>query len=219
MQEAIKDKELQVQKQMIDEQGNHIAGHNQMEIKGDHEEDKDSDSDFNDGDEDYLAALRDERISKLKAQRKELEENMAKGHGHYTEIVEEEFLPAVTKTRFCVVHFYHQDFERCKIIDHHLRPIAQKHMEARIMKINAEKCPFFVAKLQVQVLPTIVCFIDGIAVDRVVGFEELGGKDEFPTVVLTRALVQAGVLKALDRKEKGEIRITKIGRDASDSDE
>ena len=79
----------QVQKQMIDEHGNHVAGHNQMEIKGDQEEDKDSDSDFNDGDESYLNAMRDERISKMKAARKELEENMAKGHGHYTEIVEE----------------------------------------------------------------------------------------------------------------------------------
>ena len=124
---------------------------------------------------------------------------MAKGHGHYSEIVEEEFLPAVTKTKFCVVHFYHQDFERCKIIDHHLKKIAPAHMEARIMSINAEKCPFFVAKLQVQVLPTIVCFMDGIAIDRIVGFEELGGKDDFPTILLSRRLVNAGVLKALNR--------------------
>ena len=72
-------------------------------------------------------------------------------------------------------------------------------MEARIMSINAEKCPFFVAKLQVQVLPTIVCFMDGIAIDRIVGFEELGGKDDFPTILLSRRLVNAGVLKALNR--------------------
>jgi len=53
--------------------------------------------------------------------------------------------------------------------------ISQKHIEAKFVKIDAEKCPFFVAKLQVQVLPTIICFIDGVAVDRVVGFEDLGG--------------------------------------------
>jgi hypothetical protein len=35
-------------------------------------------------------------------------------------------------------------------------------------------------------LPTIVCFIDGVARDRVVGFEELGANDEFKTIELTR---------------------------------
>jgi hypothetical protein len=48
------------------------------------------------------------------------------GKGEYREIVEEEFLNAVTKNHFSVVHFYHNDFERCKIIDIHLRAIAEK---------------------------------------------------------------------------------------------
>ena len=77
------------------------------------------------------------------------------------------------------------------------------------MKIDAEKCPFFVSKLQVQMLPTIVCFIDGIAVDRVVGFEEVGGVDDFPTLLLTRTLISAGVLKALNAKERGDMKISK----------
>ena len=70
-------------------------------------------------------------------------------------------------------------------------------------------------------LPTVVCFIDGVAVDRVVGFEELGGSDEFPTLILTRRLISAGVLKALNKKEKGEMKISKGKkgrRDYSDSD-
>jgi thioredoxin-like negative regulator of GroEL len=52
--------------------------------------------------------------------------------------------------------------------------------------LNAEKAPFFIQKLAIRTLPTIVCFIDGVARDRVVGFEDLGGKDEFDTIVLTR---------------------------------
>jgi|TARA_B110000977_G_C10867851_1_gene412333 thiol-disulfide isomerase/thioredoxin len=148
-------------------------------------------------------------------------ENMAKGHGHYSEIIEEEFLPAVTKTRYSIVHFYHKDFERCKVVDHHLTMIAKKHIESRIMKLDAEKCPFFIARLQVQMLPTIISFIDGVAVDRIIGFEELGGHDEFPTITLTRRLIEGGCLLALDRKERGEIKITKKGgrdHDASDDD-
>ena len=121
-----------------------------------------------------------------------------------------------------MVHFYHKDFERCKIVDMHLSQIVREHDEAKICKIDAEKCPFFVKKLQIKVLPTIICFINGIAVDRIVGFEELGGKDDFPTLLLTRKLVAAGVLKALNKKEKGEITITreldKMESDSGDDD-
>jgi hypothetical protein len=38
-----------------------------------------------------------------------------------------------------------------------------------------------VEKLQVRTLPCVVAFVGGVAVDRVVGFAELGGKDDFPT--------------------------------------
>ena len=165
--------------------------------------------------------MRDVRLAALKAKQAQHAENMANGHGKYTEITEEQFLPVVTKTRFVILHFYHKDFERCKIVDMHLSRIAQKHTETHFTKIDAEKCPFFVSKLAVQMLPTIVCFIDGIAVDRIVGFEELGGTDDFPTLILTRRLISAGVLKALDKKEKGVMEINKGKkgrRDYSDSD-
>jgi len=158
----------------------------------------------------------------MKAKQVQKIENIAKGHGKYTEIVEEEFLPAVTKTKYTVVHFYHKDFERCKVVDMHLNIIAKKHFECRIMKMDAEKCPFFISKLQIQMLPTIVSFIDGVALDRIIGFEELGGHDEFPTIVLTRRLIEGGCLLAKDRKERGEIKITKKGgrdHDASDDDD
>lgn len=145
------------------------------------------------------------RIEEIKEYKKEKHEQMQQGHGQYIEIVEDEFLPTVVKTKFVIVHFYHKDFERCKIIDYHLDIICKKHTESKFVKIDAEKCTFFVTKLSIQTLPTIVCFMDGIAIDRVVGFEELGGKDEFPTLLLTRKLVNCGCIKALTKAEKGNI--------------
>ena len=60
--------------------------------------------------------------------------------------------------------------------------------------------------------------MDGISVDRIVGFEELGGKDEFPTLLLARRLIKSGCLRAMNKKEKGEIKIKRRGgRDDSDS--
>ena len=156
--------------------------------------------------------LREQKVAELKSAQKDHLEKVAAGHGKYEEIVEEQFLPVVTKSKFVVVHFYHKDFERCKIMDHHLGSIAKSHIETKFCRIDAEKCPFFVTKLQIQMLPTVICFMDGVAFDRVVGFEELGGTDEFPTLLLTRRFVKSGCIKALCHEEKGEMKIRKKGR-------
>ena len=64
--------------------------------------------------------------------------------------------------------------------------------------------------------------MDGVAADRVVGFEELGGKDEFPELLLARRLINTGCLKAVTAQEKGKMKINMRGRknrdDLSDSD-
>eukprot|EP00954_Amorphochlora_amoebiformis_P017325 1318386-Amorphochlora_amoeboformis.AAC.1 len=85
-----------------------------------HPEDKnsDSDSDFDDeSDDDALAAIRRKRVNELKIKSKLNDEWLKRGHGKYSEIVEEEFLPTVTKSKHVVCHFYHKDFQRCKIMD------------------------------------------------------------------------------------------------------
>jgi len=67
-------------------------------------------------------------------------------------------------------------------------------------------------------LPTLVCFEDGIAIDRVVGFEELGGTDDFPTMNLIRKLVKIGMLMPKNAQEKGRMKIKK-GRGGDSSDD
>ena len=69
-------------------------------------------------------------------------------------------------------------------------------------------------------LPTIVLFDDGIAFDRIVGFEELGGKDDFPTMALTRRMVKSGVILGKNKTERGEIKIRRgAAKNNSDSDD
>ena len=60
--------------------------------------------------------------------------------------------------------------------------------------------------------------MDGVACDRVVGFEELGGKDEFPELLLARRLINSGCLLAKTNAEKGKMNITRNKRDRSVSD-
>ncbi|GMF23643.1 unnamed protein product [Phytophthora fragariaefolia] len=64
-------------------------------------------------------------------------------------------------------------------MDMHLAKLARKHIECKFVKINAEKAPFFVEKLVIRVLPTVVCFKDGVAFpERVIGFDGLTEDDE-----------------------------------------
>jgi len=60
--------------------------------------------------------------------------------------------------------------------------------------MNVVNAPFLVTKLKVQVLPCVLAFVDGIGVDRIVGFEGLGRGDSFTTKELEARLLQAGVL-------------------------
>ena len=153
-------------------------------------------------DEDEVAIWRRKRIEEMKAKQQEIQENIShRGHGEYQEITQDEFLPSVTKSKNVVCHFYHDDFERCRIIDHHLGILAKYHPETKFIKINAEKSPFFVQKLGIKVLPTTVLFDDGKAIDRVLGFEGVSNQDEFPTSAFAKRLAKAKVITPKNQQE------------------
>ena len=131
----------------------------------------------------------------------------------------EELAKKIKKNEKVVCHFYHKDFERCKIIDKHLRIIAPNHRETLFVKIDAEKTPFFTAKLNVRVLPTIILFIKGKAVHRFIGFQDFGMNDDFPTINLSRQLVIFKMIQPKTKAEKGEVTIKRGKKDDSDEDD
>ena len=94
--------------------------------------------------------LREDRMAQLKREHEQHLLNLAKGHGEYQEVSQDDFLPSVTGSERAVAHFYHHEFERTKIMDKHLRILAAMHPETRFVKIDAEKSPFFVDKLKVK---------------------------------------------------------------------
>ncbi len=142
-----------------------------------------------------LDAWRAARLAKLKADAARAVAEKAKGHGDYREIAEDQFLPEVTGSEWVICHFYHRDFERCKIMDKHLRILAPAHPECKFVSLDAEKAPFFVKKLGIKVLPTLVFFHNGVTDPerRLTGFDGLG-KDDFRTSLLECTLHEAGVL-------------------------
>jgi thiol-disulfide isomerase/thioredoxin len=143
--------------------------------------DDEEDSDFDD-DDPALEVFRQRRLAELKQTQVKHAENMAKGHGQYRTISQDEFLTECTSSDYVAIHFFHNDFERCKIMDHHLKQIALNphHSTCKFLRINAEKSPFFVTKLKIQTLPTLIVFKDGKAVDRLTGFEGLATNSKNP---------------------------------------
>lgn len=134
-------------------------------------------------DDDDLEALRARRRQQMKESFDKKLKYQGLGHGGYDEIQEEDFLKTVTASDRAVVHFYHKNFEKCKVMDMHLLKCAKKFFGTRFVKLDSEKAPFFVEKLRIKTLPCVVIFNDGVAKGRQVGFDGLPG-EEFNTVQL-----------------------------------
>jgi len=147
-------------------------------------------------DEDDFEKLREIRKRKMIAAQKETQKNKLQGHGRYMELSDQkEFFDACKKSKQLVIHFYRPSTERCQIVDRHLDTLAQTHLETRFVKINAEKAPFLVEKLGIIMLPTMMCVKDGRTEHAIIGFDEMGGTDDFPTSVLALVLSSYDVLK------------------------
>jgi len=136
-------------------------------------------------DDDDYEAIRQKRLDQMKKMAAKRDEWIQNGHGKYEELPDEKaFFDATKKSRRVIVHFYRDETFRCKIVDKHFEILANKHMESRFLKINAEKAHFLVQRLKVTTLPTIMFVKDEKTVGRMVGFTQLGDTDEFTTETL-----------------------------------
>ncbi|CAA7388075.1 unnamed protein product [Spirodela intermedia] len=142
---------------------------------------------------DDLEALRERRLQQLKKAAERKSRWAALGHGEYTEIVEKDFFAAVKASERVVCHFYRENWP-CKVMDKHLSLLAKQHMETRFLKIHAEKSPFLTEKLKIVVLPTLALIKNAKVDDYVVGFDELGGSDEFSMEELEERLAKSQVI-------------------------
>lgn len=170
----------------------------------------------NDGDDDVeFQAIRDRRIQELRAKQMKQAENIAKGHGQYRQIAQDDFLPECTSSQHVVIHFFHIEFERCKIMDHHLKIIAEQHLECKFLKMDSEKAPFFVNKLKVKTLPTLLVFCEGKTEARLLGFQGLASDpnkpDEFVTSRLQEWLAESGAIDYTPRPMEFEEEMERMG--------
>jgi hypothetical protein len=100
--------------------------------------------------------------------------------------------------------------------------LAKKHFDTRFIKVNVDNAPFLVVKLKVQVLPCVLCFIDGVGVDRIVGFEGLSyTQDTFKTPDLEARLLGSGVVQRAKQQGDAGVKwgVKKQEKEDSDHDD
>lgn len=146
-------------------------------------------------DQNDFEAIRRRRLEEMKARAAKEQQWRQQGHGEYTELRDEkQWFEASRENERMVCHFYRGTTWRCQIVDRHLEALAKKHIETKFCKINAENCPFLAEKLSIVLLPTILMTKDNYACDRIEGFDELGGRDDFTTDQLARRLAKQQII-------------------------
>jgi len=136
-------------------------------------------------DNEDLAQIRQNRMKEMQKAAKRKEEWRVIGHGSYEELKDEkEFFDEQKKSERFICHFYRESTFRCKIVDKHMDILAKKHIESRFVKIDAERAMWLAQRLKIKVLPTIACILNSKTKDYIVGFDDLGGVDDFPTEML-----------------------------------
>lgn len=99
-------------------------------------------------------------------------------------------------SEYYLVHFYELQFEKCRVMNQRLEQLASKHLDLRIMRIQASNAPFLVAKLKIKVLPCVAIYRCGVECDRLVGFSKLGNDvDGFSLAQLERYLMDARIIR------------------------
>lgn len=145
---------------------------------------------------DDIQAIRDQRLKELQKLNQQKQEWLSIGHGEYAELADEkEFFEASKKSTNIVCHFYRDATERCKIVDKHLQILARKHIEARFCKVNAEKCPFLTQRLRIKIIPTIALIKDSKTKDFIVGFTDLGNRDDYSTEMMEWRIAQSQAIE------------------------
>ena len=120
--------------------------------------------------EDDFEALRQKRKLDLQKQARQNQDWKQLGHGEYSEVNDtKDFFNICKKSQRVVAHFFRGVSPRCQIVDAHFEKLAKAHLETRFIKVNVEKNPFLVERLQIVLMPTMTLIKDGKTEHSILG--------------------------------------------------
>lgn len=152
-------------------------------------------------DDAFMVNYREKRMQQISDHLRLVKKNVREdGYGSLATVDDESTLmKKVAKADSAVIHFALDKFAKCQYMDGKLNELAQKHATTLFLRINVDNCPFLVSKLNIKVLPFVVCYTQGQEVLKIVGFSKLGNNpDHFPVSSLEALLTSKGVIKSLN---------------------
>lgn len=174
-----------------------------------------------------IETIRKQRMAEMRKKAEKSKEWLAKGHGSYEEIgTEKDFFNVMKGEERVICHFYRENWP-CKVMDKHMEILAKKHIETKFVKINAEKSPFLTERLKIWMLPTLALIKNEKVEDYVVGFDDVGGTDDFETDLLAERLAKGEMIdysaptwhgQHLRAEQQKKVRKGGVDRTGSDED-
>jgi hypothetical protein len=144
---------------------------------------------------DDLEELRRKRLESMQTAHAARKSYLERGHGVVNDLDDERaFFDKMKGEDKMIVHFYRPSSWPCEVMAKHLEVVAQKHVETLVCRINAEKSPFLTERLKIWMLPTLCLVRNTQVTDYIVGFDDVGGSDDFPTEHLRLVLASKGLI-------------------------
>merc|ERR1712066_336400 len=135
--------------------------------------------------EDDLAKIRANRIKEMKKKAEMQQEWQNQGHGTVTKITDQRDFFAATKKSEKVIALFNRDSNRWgKVMKEHMVNLSARHLEARFIEVDAENAPYITDKLNIYMLPTIVCIKGNKVHKQHNGLDEIDGTGKYSTGML-----------------------------------
>lgn len=145
--------------------------------------------------EDDLARIKAKRMEEMRKKAEEQQQNKFNGHGSLSKINDQqEFFAACKKSARVVCIFTRNSNKYGKAMLEHAELLAQRHLEARFIWVDAENAPFLTERLNIYMLPTIVCVKDNKVDKQHNGLNEIDGSGKYSSGTLEYLLHIDGIL-------------------------
>jgi len=130
--------------------------------------------------EDDLSKIRTRRIEEMKEKRRMQEDWKSNGHGSMTKICDQkEFFTACKQSEKVIAIFTRESNRWGQIMKEHMTNLAGRHLEARFVWVDAENAPFLTDKLNIYMLPTIVCIKGNKVHKQHNGLDDIDGTGKY----------------------------------------
>lgn len=134
--------------------------------------------------EDDLAKIKANRVAEMRKHAEEEKSNRAKGHGSLMQVEQKDFFEATKNSDRVICILTRNSNKYGKQLLEHCEILAQRHMEARFIWVDAENAPFLTDKLNIYMLPTVCCIKNNKVHKQHNGMNDIDGSGKYSTGTL-----------------------------------